>query len=117
MRKPSSLLLALGVSAGLMAGASATLAQNMTNRITGLPAIPGAGVYFGAQDRLGIELAFDEINRSGLNGYRFPIQYESGPPVPPRPVQPQATSVQTKRESRQSRPRSPQPGPKTGVGK
>jgi hypothetical protein len=117
MRKPTSLLLALGVSAGLTAGASAALAQDKTNRISGPPAISGPGVYFGAQDKPGVELAFDEINRSGLNGYRFPVQYESGPPAPPRPVQQQATSVQTKRESRQSRPRPPQPSPKTGVGK
>jgi branched-chain amino acid transport system substrate-binding protein len=76
MRKPSSLLLALGVSAGLMASASAGLAQDKTIRIGGLLPISGPGAYFGVQDKQGIELALDEINRTGINGYRFAIQYE-----------------------------------------
>jgi branched-chain amino acid transport system substrate-binding protein len=76
MRKPSSLLLALGASAGLMASASAGLAQDKTIRIGGLLPISGPGAYFGVQDKQGIELALDEINRTGINGYRFAIQYE-----------------------------------------
>jgi branched-chain amino acid transport system substrate-binding protein len=76
MRKPSSLLLALGVSAGLMASASAGLAQDKTIKIGGLLPVSGPGAYFGVQDKQGIELALDEINRSGVNGHRFSIQYE-----------------------------------------
>jgi branched-chain amino acid transport system substrate-binding protein len=76
MRKSSSLLLALGVAAGLMASASAGLAQDKTIKIGGLLPVSGPGAYFGAQDKQGIELALDEINQTGVNGYRFAIRYQ-----------------------------------------
>jgi branched-chain amino acid transport system substrate-binding protein len=82
MRKPSSLLLALGVCAGLMAVASAGLAQDKTIKIGGLLPVSGPGAYFGAQDKQGIELALDEINRTGVNGYRLAIQYEDSACAP-----------------------------------
>jgi len=77
MRKASSsLLLAVGVSAGLMAAASAGLAQDKTIKIGGLLPISGPGAYFGVQDRQGVELAIEELNKTGVNGYKFAIQYE-----------------------------------------
>jgi branched-chain amino acid transport system substrate-binding protein len=76
MRKPSSLLLALAVSAGLMASASAGLAQDKTIKIGGLLPMSGPGAYFGVQDKQGIELALDELNSAGVNGYKFAIQYQ-----------------------------------------
>jgi branched-chain amino acid transport system substrate-binding protein len=76
MRKPSSLLFALGVSLGVMAAASVGLAQEKTIKIGGLLPISGPGAYFGAQDKQGVELALEELNKTGVNGYKFAIQYE-----------------------------------------
>jgi branched-chain amino acid transport system substrate-binding protein len=69
-------LFALGVSVGLTACASAALAEGKAIKIGGLLPVSGPGAYFGAQDKQGIELALDEVNRTGVNGYRFTIQYE-----------------------------------------
>jgi branched-chain amino acid transport system substrate-binding protein len=76
MRRPSKLLLALTVSAGLMASASAGFAQDKTIKIGALLPISGPGAYFGVQDKQGVELAIDEINGTGVNGYKFAIQYQ-----------------------------------------
>ncbi len=77
MHKASSgLLLAVGVSVGLMAAASAGLAQDKTIRIGGLLPISGPGAYFGVQDRQGVELALEELNETGVNGYKFAVRYE-----------------------------------------
>jgi branched-chain amino acid transport system substrate-binding protein len=72
----SSLLLAIGVSVGLMAAASAGLAQDKTIKIGGLLPISGPGAYFGVQDRQGVDLALEELNKTGVNGYKFAIRYE-----------------------------------------
>jgi branched-chain amino acid transport system substrate-binding protein len=72
----SSLLTAAGVSVGLMAAASAGLAEDQTIKIGGLLPISGPGAYFGVQDRQGVELALEELNRTGVNGYKFAIRYE-----------------------------------------
>jgi hypothetical protein len=117
MRKRSSLLFAFSVSAGLIAGASAGVAQDKTIKIDGRLPVWGAGVYFGAQGKHGVEMAFDEIGRSDLSSYRFAIQYESASPTPIRPVPQQAAPVRTKRESRRSRARPPQPSAATTGGK
>ena len=36
----------------------------------------GPGSYFGAQDKQGVELALEQINKAGVNGYKFEVQYE-----------------------------------------
>ena len=36
----------------------------------------GPGSYFGAQDKQGIELALEQLNKAGVNGYKFAVQYE-----------------------------------------
>jgi branched-chain amino acid transport system substrate-binding protein len=72
----STTLFVLGVSVGLVAGASAAVAQDKAIRIGGLLPVSGPGAYFGAQDKQGIELALDELNRTGVNGYTFVIRYE-----------------------------------------
>jgi branched-chain amino acid transport system substrate-binding protein len=82
MRKLSSLSFAFGVSAGLMANAPAGFAQDKTIKIGGLLPISGAGAYFGIQDKQGVELALDELNRTGVNGYRFAVQYEDSACAP-----------------------------------
>lgn len=76
MRKSSILLFAFGISIGLMATASAGLAQHKTIKIGGLLPISGPGAYFGVQDKQGVELALEELNKTGIKGYRFAIQYE-----------------------------------------
>lgn len=74
MRKHSFLL---AVSAILIAGvASDATAQDKTIKIGGLFPMSGPGAYFGAQDKQGIELALEQLNKTGVNGYKFAIQYE-----------------------------------------
>ena len=55
---------------------SGAQAQDRTIKIGGLFPMSGPGAYFGAQDKQGIELALEELNKTGVNGYKFAIQYE-----------------------------------------
>jgi hypothetical protein len=77
MRKHSAVL-CLGVATicALFAEASAAHAQDKVIKIGGLFAMSGPGSYFGVQDKQGIELAIEQLNKSGVNGYRFEVQYE-----------------------------------------
>ncbi len=52
------------------------LAQDKTIKIGALLPISGPGAYFGAQDRQGVELALEQLNKTGVNGYKFTVQYE-----------------------------------------
>ena len=54
----------------------AALAQDKTIKIGALLPMSGPGAYFGAQDKQGAELALEQLNKSGVNGYKFTIQYE-----------------------------------------
>src|SRR3954470_9117461 len=76
MRKQVGLF-AAGI-VGLIAAASisAAQAQDKTIKIGGLLPTSGPGAYFGAQDKQGIELALEQLNKSGVNGYKFAVQYE-----------------------------------------
>lgn len=76
MRTQSNLISALGVSIALMASASLSQAQDKTIKIGALLPISGPGAYFGAQDKQGVELALEQLNKAGVNGYKFAIQYE-----------------------------------------
>src|SRR6266446_1672089 len=71
-------MLYLGVAAifGCFASANAARAQDQTIKIGGLFPTSGPGAYFGAQDKQGIELAIEQLNKSGVNGYKLAIQYE-----------------------------------------
>ena len=70
-------LLAILALAGISAlGAGSASAQDKTIKIGGLFPMSGPGSYFGAQDKQGIELALEELNKAGVNGYKFAIQYE-----------------------------------------
>jgi branched-chain amino acid transport system substrate-binding protein len=60
----------------LAAGGGSALAQDKTIKIGALLPISGPGAYFGAQDRQGVELALEQLNKSGVNGYKFTVQYE-----------------------------------------
>src|ERR1700680_2987019 len=57
------------------AGASTALAADVI-KIGGLFPMSGPGSYFGAQDKQGIELALEQLNKAGVNGYKFEVQYE-----------------------------------------
>ncbi|MBI3435307.1 MAG: ABC transporter substrate-binding protein [Proteobacteria bacterium] len=59
--------------AGFTAEASA---QDKVIRIGGLFPMSGPGAYFGAQDKQGIELAIDQLNKTGVNGYKFEVRFE-----------------------------------------
>ena len=77
----TSAVFALCVCAGLIAAPAAAGAQDRTPgtrtiRIGGLLPVSGPGAYFGAQDKQGVELALDELNRTRPDGTRFEIQYE-----------------------------------------
>src|SRR5216684_1977866 len=61
---------------GLLAAGSAAQAQDKIIKIGGLFAMSGPGSYFGVQYKQGIELAIEELNKTGVNGYRFEVQYE-----------------------------------------
>ena len=76
MRKQAWLLAvsALGVVASVAFGAAN--AQDKTIKIGALFPMSGPGAYFGAQDKQGIELALEQLNKDGVNGYKFAIQYE-----------------------------------------
>ncbi|HKA01256.1 MAG TPA: ABC transporter substrate-binding protein, partial [Candidatus Solibacter sp.] len=49
-------------------------AEEKIIKIGGLLPMSGPGSYFGVQDKQGIELALDEINRGGLAGYKFEVK-------------------------------------------
>ena len=51
-------------------------AQDKTIKIGALFPMSGPGAYFGAQDKQGVELALEQLNKEGINGYKFAIQYE-----------------------------------------
>jgi branched-chain amino acid transport system substrate-binding protein len=51
-------------------------AQDKVIKIGGLFPTSGPGSYFGVQDKQGIELALEQLNNDGVNGYHFQIQYE-----------------------------------------
>src|SRR5216684_7974744 len=71
-------ILCIGVvaSIALFAAARDAQAQDKVIKIGGLFAMSGPGAYFGVQDKQGIELAIEELNKTGVNGTKFEVQYE-----------------------------------------
>src|SRR6186713_2692810 len=61
---------------GLLVIGSAANAQDKTIKIGALFPMSGPGAYFGAQDKQGVELALEQLNKDGVNGYKFTVQYE-----------------------------------------
>lgn len=78
MRKQAGYVLAASIATALIAtgAVSKASAQEKTIKIGGLLPMSGPGAYFGAQDKQGVELALEQLNKSGVNGYKFAIQYE-----------------------------------------
>src|SRR5438093_6440016 len=67
---------------GVFTISQATYAQDKTIKIGALFPISGPGSYFGAQDKQGVELALEQLNKDGVNGYKFVVQYEDSSCVP-----------------------------------
>jgi branched-chain amino acid transport system substrate-binding protein len=65
----------------VLATASSMAAGNVI-KIGGLLPMSGPGSYFGAQDKQGVELALDQLNKSGVNGTKFEVQYEDSACAP-----------------------------------
>jgi branched-chain amino acid transport system substrate-binding protein len=66
----------------LAVAATSAIAADHVIKIGALFPISGPGSYFGAQDKQGIELALDRINKTGVAGYTFEIQYEDSACAP-----------------------------------
>jgi branched-chain amino acid transport system substrate-binding protein len=78
MKRPyRAFVLPTALAAGFLA-VSTTLgfAADKVIKIGGLFPISGPGSYFGVQDKQGAELAIEKLNKTGVNGYKFEIQYE-----------------------------------------
>jgi branched-chain amino acid transport system substrate-binding protein len=79
MKKQSiNLRLAIAAVAGVVLASTGNtlLAADKTIKIGALFPISGPGSYFGAQDKQGVELALEQLNKSGVNGFKFEVQYE-----------------------------------------
>jgi branched-chain amino acid transport system substrate-binding protein len=72
-----ALLISAGFIGGILAGsATSLLAADKTIKIGGLFPMSGPGSYFGVQDKQGVELALEQLNKAGVNGFKFEVQYE-----------------------------------------
>ena len=72
-----TLLLSAGLVGSIFAGsATACLAADKTIKIGALFPMSGPGSYFGAQDKQGVELALEQLNKAGVNGFKFEVKYE-----------------------------------------
>jgi branched-chain amino acid transport system substrate-binding protein len=69
-------LVIIAATLALSAPVPGANAQDKVIRIGGLFPMSGLGSYFGVQDKQGIELALEQLNKDGVSGYRFQIQYE-----------------------------------------
>src|SRR5262245_43767290 len=76
MRLRVCCLAAGAIAAALVVTSTSVRAEDKTIKIGALLPMSGPGSYFGAQDRQGIELALDEINKTGVSGYKFEVKYE-----------------------------------------
>ena len=77
MRPHVRQLAAGALAAGVIVAASAAVcADDKIIKIGALLPMSGPGSYFGAQDKQGIELALEQINRSGIGGYKLDVKYE-----------------------------------------
>src|SRR5215472_6174630 len=75
-RHSATLCIGVLASFALFAGAKEGFAQDKVIKIGGLFAMSGPGSYFGVQDKQGIELAIEQLNKTGVDGYRFEVQNE-----------------------------------------
>jgi branched-chain amino acid transport system substrate-binding protein len=62
--------------AAIVAASTPAAAQDKVIKIGALLPMSGPGSYFGAQDRQGVDLALEQINRTGVGGYKLDVKYE-----------------------------------------
>src|SRR5579859_1012305 len=75
--KFGTILITVGLAGGILAGSATSLfAADKPIKLGGLFPMSGPGSYFGAQDKQGVELALEQLNKAGVNGYKFEVQYE-----------------------------------------
>jgi branched-chain amino acid transport system substrate-binding protein len=60
----------------VIAVAADARAQDKIIKVGALLPISGPGSYFGAQDKQGVELALEQINKAGVAGYKLEVKYE-----------------------------------------
>jgi branched-chain amino acid transport system substrate-binding protein len=86
MRIPQSIKVAAGVGVATLILATGTQAAPASPakviKIAAMVPISGPGSYFGVQDKQGIELALDKINKTGVNGYKLKVDYEDSQCAP-----------------------------------
>jgi branched-chain amino acid transport system substrate-binding protein len=70
------MLVAVGFTALFAGPAQNALAADKVIKIGALLPISGPGSYFGVGDKQGADLALEQLNSDGVNGYKFQIQYE-----------------------------------------
>lgn len=78
MKPPLRSLLLSACLTGFLVGVATapSIAADKVIKIGALFPISGPGSYFGVQDKQGVELALDQLNKAGVNGYKFEVQYE-----------------------------------------
>src|SRR5215468_11581536 len=69
-------LLIACLTGSILAAATSLRAADKVIKIGALLPISGPGSYFGVQDKQGVELALDQLNKSGVSGYKFDVHYE-----------------------------------------
>ena len=76
--KTRSAIFCLGMVAilGMFAVANPAHAQDKLIKIGGLFPMSGPGAYFCSQDKQGIELAIEQFNKAGVNGYKLEVKFE-----------------------------------------
>jgi branched-chain amino acid transport system substrate-binding protein len=76
-QRSCTLLMSAALVGGFLAiSATSLLAADKVVKIGALFPISGPGSYFGAQDKQGVELALEQLNKTGVNGYNFEVKYE-----------------------------------------
>src|SRR5690242_1520881 len=76
MTMPFRALFLGAIAVSLLTIGQTAYAQDKTIKIGALFPMSGPGSYFGAQDKQGVELALEQLNKAGVNGYKFVVQYE-----------------------------------------
>jgi branched-chain amino acid transport system substrate-binding protein len=83
-RSALRLLFVAAIAGGgfLAASTVSPFAADQTIKIGALLPMSGPGSYFGVQDKQGIELALEQVNKTGVNGFKFDVQYEDSACAP-----------------------------------
>jgi branched-chain amino acid transport system substrate-binding protein len=64
------------IALGLMSFSQVAQSQEKVIRIGLLYPISGPGSYFGVMGREGTDLAIEQLNKTGVNGYKFVVDYQ-----------------------------------------